>query len=80
MFQDLQSFFLFFLSKKLNSMKTSTQITSDPCNLVNRCNSGVTVLTEAGKKKQSEKRLSWGEMEGPSSHLSVLKVESVPEI
>lgn len=47
-------FFLFFLSKELNSMKTSTQITSDPCNLVNRCNSGVTMLTEAGKK-QSEK-------------------------
>lgn len=62
-------------------MKTSTQITSSTvCNLVNRCNSGINVLPEAGKKKLSEKRLSWSEAAGSSSHLSVRKVESVPEI
>ena len=57
-------------------MKTSTQITSDACNLVNWCNSGDSVLTDAGKKKRSEKRLSLSKAEGPSFHLSVLKVES----
>lgn len=38
------------------------------------------MLTKADKKQQREKRLSWSEAEEPSSHLSVLKVESVPEI
>lgn len=83
MFQDLQSFPPPLpppQSEEFSTMKTSIHITSDPCNLVKRCTSGVCVLTEAGLKKRGEKRLSWGQAGGPSSHLSVLRVESVPEI
>lgn len=35
--------------KAFSTVKTSTQITSDPCNLLNRSNSTVNVLIEAGE-------------------------------
>lgn len=72
--------FPFFLKQEFSTMKTSTQITPDPCNPANRSNMASTCLLKQERRERSEKGLSWREVEGPPFQLSVLKVESVTEI